>query len=302
MPARKLVTITVREHPFRFTPKLVEDFPELRPFLTHLLDAGRVSSHIAEMYVKLVGRLRRQGRLADIDLIHHRNERTAANAFVKWQIETYAARVRTVTRAFPNHKLLERIRFLRRHSISPPFPGKMLPTLALPDVIEGSLADRLQSPIDLKPKIAWVPADDRWSLHVPQSFVSPHDDPCPDCTAIDIDAVQLEVIARAFEDAWGHRELYTVPPETYLFGTPPPEGTDLTVAEKSKGEKAVAVVEFGTVRADDMARVGVNVVAVEHFGARLAEGAEGVYISRAACGVELGNVLGEVWKAWSGSA
>ncbi len=249
--------------------------------------------------MKLVGRLRRQGRLAEIDLIHHRNERTAANAFVKWQRDTYAIRARDVARAFPNHKLLERIRFLRRHSISPPFPGKTLPTIALPDVIEGSLADRLRAPVDLKPKIAWVPADDQWSLHVPQSFGPPHEDPCPDCTSISLDAGQLEVVARAFEQAWGHRELHNVPPETYLFGTPLPEGTDLTVVEKLKGEKAVAVVEFGSVRADDMTRVGVNVVSVEHFVERLNEGAEGIYLSREACGAALGDVLGAVWKAWS---
>ena len=39
---------------------------------------------------------------------------------------------------------------------------------------------------------------------------------------------------------------------------------------------------------------------IDSFVARLAEGAEGVYLSREACGPALGDVLGAVWKAWSG--
>ena len=66
--------------------------------------------------------------------------------------------------------------------------------------------------------------------------------------------------------------------------------------------KFVAFVGHGTTR-DELGRIGgKTVLDIDSFAARLAEGAEGIYLSREACGPALGDVLGAVWKTWSGSA
>jgi hypothetical protein len=314
MPPRQALTVTVRDQTYTFTPQLVDDFPELVPFLTYLLDADRVQSHIAETYVKLVARLRRQGRLADVDLIHHRNERTAANAFLKWQRETYALRVREVARAFSQHNnIAPRVRFVRRHSLVPPFAGKQIPVAVMPAPVEGSLAERFPLPppgsqprlkvveanTETAQTVTWGPCD-KWTLHVPPRLMAPHVDPCPTCLAIELDAAQLASIADVFEKAWGHRDLNLVPHEAYLFGAPP---ADSDITEKTlRGEKAVALVRNGCVRADVLGKDGVSVVgALDHFIERLNDGVDGVYISREACGEKLGDVLGALWRVWGGA-
>jgi hypothetical protein len=314
MPRHQALTVTVRDHTYTFTARLMDDFPELVPFLTYLLDSDRLSSHMAEMYVKLVARLRRQGRLADVELIHHRSERTAANAFLKWQRETYALRAREVARAFPRHDIAARVRFLRRHSLVQPYDGKQIPVATMPKPIEGSLAENFPIPllgsqpqlriVDSNSKedlvVTWGPTD-KWTLHVPSRLTMPHVDPCPECLAIELDEAQLNVIAGAFEKAWGHRDLTLVPPEAYLFGAPP---SDSDIGERAlRGEKAVAFVRNGCVRADVLAKDGVSVVGeLAPFVERLGDGVEGVYLSREACAEKLGDVLGAVWKAWGPAA
>lgn len=315
MPTLKApVIVTVNDLSFTFRQRVFDDLPDARGFLAALLDRGSVSPPVAANYVKFAARLARTGRLADPALIVHPVERTAANAYLKWSVENYAARVVRINKALGPNAIGASVRFLHRHSLVQPYPGKMIPVAALPPIHDpGFLAARFGVPDPLAPPRApapisheemalamtMSPAPDVWTLHVPKKLVAPHADPCPDCKAIVLDESQLHVIAEVIEKAWGHRDLTRIPPEAYLFGVPPPGDADITVM-KERGEKFVAFVRQGTAR-DELARMGGRTVSdIESFVARLGEGAEGVYLSRVACGAALGDVLGAVWKAWSG--
>lgn len=317
MPVLKTpIIVTVNDLSFTFRQRVFDDLPDARGFLAALLDRGSISPPVAANYVKFAARLARTGRLADPALIVHPVERTAANAYLKWSVENYAGRVVRINKALGPRAIGASVRFLRRHSLVQPYPGKTIPVAAMPPTHEpGYLAARFGVPDPLAPPRAhapisveetaplmtMMPTSDVWTLHVPKKFVAPHADPCPDCTAIVLDDAQLNVIAEVVEKAWGHRDLTRIPPEAYLFGVPPPGDADITVV-KEKGEKFVALVGHSVTR-DELSKIGGRAVLdTESFVARLAEGAEGVYLSRAACGAELGNVLGEVWKAWSGPA
>lgn len=318
MPMLKTpVIVTVNDLSFTFRQRVFDDLPDARGFLAALLDRGSVSAPVAAHYVKLAARLVRTGRLADPSLIVHPVERTAANAYLKWSVENYAARVVRINKALGPNAIGASVRFLHRHSLVQPYPGKMIPVAALPPIHDpGFLAARFGvpdplappraptaisiAPAEVTPVMTMSPASDVWTLHVPKKLVAPHADPCADCKAIVLDEAQLLVIAEVIEKAWGHRDLTRIPAEAYLFGVPPPGDADITVM-KEKTEKFVAFVSHNMTR-DELARMGGRTVSeMPSFVARLAEGAEGVYLSRAACGAELGNMLGELWKAWGGA-
>jgi hypothetical protein len=313
---RPTVPVTVRQQTFQFERQLLDDFPDAPTFLGHLLDLGRVASHVAAHYVKLVGRLKRQGRLVDVTQIHNRAERTAANAYVKWRAATYATLAPAVAHVLPG-VYVKRVRYLRRHSISPPAAGKMIPIPQMPvsvdisefapatgaphlSVVESGAIDVPSREISVPPAppIAWQAAEQSWTLHVPHEFVAPHVDPCESCSAFVLDNAQLEAIAVAFERTWGHRDINVLPPEAYLFGTPPSESDE--EAARKGGEKALAIVSAASTRADDMDRIAVPVMLDVESAIKKFASVEGVYISRAACGNRLNEVLGGLWNAWGG--
>jgi hypothetical protein len=287
---------------YTFPPRTIDDFSDAAGFLTGLLDRGRVASHVAKTYVQTVARLRRAGRLADLSLLHNRIERTAANAYLRWYAEAYAARVAPVVHAFasklPNKNA---VRWLRVHALVPPFEGKTtaVRTPAPPDpaawekVRAGVVMPAQEMVVTLRPSHAYT-------LHVPAKLGAAHVDPCDTCHTIELTAADLEVLAVAFESAWGHRDINKVPRDAYLFGEPPPEAASEVV--KDKGEKIAALAMSG-VTGDELARIGAAVARdVEGFVARLMEGADGVYLSKSACGVQLVNVLDAVAAAWGGGA
>ena len=312
---RPAVAVIVRGQSFDFERQLLTDFPDAPLFLGHLLDLGRVASHVAVHYTKLVGRLKRQGRLADVTAIHNRAERTAANAYVKWRSAVYAERAQEIVRAVRGQISIKRVRFLRRHSISPPTAGKMIPVQQLPQAIDlgdfvpepdapksrlaivesGEISSPLAAPL-VSSTVSWQSAEQSWTLHVPHEFVAPHIDPCESCSVFVLDAGQLEAIAVAFEKMWGHRDLNALPPEAYLFGTPPSEAEE--EAARTRGEKAIALVPATSVRADDMERISVPVVLDVGSAIEKLPSVEGIYISRTACGNRLNEVLSGLWNAW----
>jgi hypothetical protein len=170
------------------------------------------------LYVKLVAKLKRMGRLHQYDLLlPNRFERTAARAYWRWIRETYDLRVRPVLAAFTNSDLRRGIQLLRISSIVPPSSDKKLyrRTLAMthPGPDQASRGDYV---ID--------PCPDQWTLHVPIDASTPwHNDPCIDqCDVVKIETPeQLEVVRVAIEQAWGHSDLSKLPRDAFLFGQPP---------------------------------------------------------------------------------
>ena len=146
-----------------------------------------------------------------------RVERTAARAYWKWIRETYDTRVSPVLRAFSKTDVTKGIRWLRRSSLVPPYPTKVLYRRLLPVPPKIGEQPRIQR------TIAEDPCPDKWTLHVPTREGPAHADPCPNCTYVEVSPEQLDVIAKAFERAWGHRQLDGVPADAFLFGQPPIE-------------------------------------------------------------------------------
>ncbi len=251
-----LVTLTVDGYAYTFTKRALEGLPEAHGFLANLLARGKVSAANAVYYVKLVARLRRLGRLNTPEALVHRVEKTAANAFWRWCGESYAARVRPVLDALNNGDVRIGYRWLRRGSLVPSYPGKVIQWRMLPIPVKPG-----ESPMPAR-TIAEEPCS-TWTLHVPKKATTPvHSDPCPDCTCVKLTAEQVEVIAQAFESAWGHRNLDTVPAECFLFGTPPIDSkldnpnmsTARTVAIAPDGALTMALEQLGaSVSRDDLA-------------------------------------------------
>ena len=282
MPAyRNPTTLLAAGTAFTVSAKLVANLPEARAFLVHLL--GReISPTVAIHYVKLVARLKQQQRLNDPDTITHAPERTAANAYRRWRAETYAQHLKPVRATFGRLMFApDAITWLRRHALVAPGEGKTVP-------VKG-----LDTRGDFRPTITWQPCD-TWTLHVPDRPCTPHTDPCETCAVIQLDAVQLDVIAKAFEGVWGHQDLSAVPPDALLFGEPPAE-----TVPAEQIEKTAALTSPGAL-SNALSNVRSHVARdVDSFLARFAEGAEGVYLSKEACGERLGEVLTAVWNSWA---
>lgn len=212
------VSFTMHGSTFSFTTAALAGFPEAPGMLNDLLARGKVSPANASHYVVLAARLRRLGRLNMPEAIVRRVEKTAANAFWRWAAESYGGRVRPVLEALKSDDVRQGIRWLRRGSLVPPLPGKVLRWRLLPVPTKPGEAPQPRQTIAEEPCSVWT-------LHVPKRASTPvHEDPCPDCSIVKLTLEQVEVIATAFADAWGHRDLSAVPAECFLFGTPPIDG------------------------------------------------------------------------------
>jgi hypothetical protein len=243
------VTLTVDGEAFTFTKRALEGFPEAPSFLTALLARGKVSPPNAAYYVRLVARLRRQGRLNVPQAIVHRVEKTAANAYWRWCGENYATRLRPVLDALKNDDVRFGYRWLRRGSLVPSYPGKVIQWRMLPVPPKPGESKML-------PAIAEEPCS-VWTLHVPRKATTPvHTDPCPDCACVKLTMEQVEVIAAAFENAWGHRNLDDVPAECFLFGTPPIDGK--VEAQLTPTTRIVAIMPDGA-HAQALDQIGASV-------------------------------------------
>lgn len=235
------VTLTVNGAAYTFTKRALEGFPEAHGFLSALIARGRVSPANAAYYVKLVARFRRQGRLNIPEALIQRVEKTAANAYWRWCGETYAARVRPVLAALKNDDVLAGHRWLRRGSLVPASEGKIIQWRMLPVPTKPGESPQPQRTIAEEPCSVWT-------LHVPRKATTPvHTDPCPDCACVKLTLEQVEVIATAFENAWGHRNLAAVPAECFLFGTPPIDSKVET--QLASTARIVAVVPDGALAA-----------------------------------------------------
>ena len=243
---RQPITVVAGGQTFTFTTAAISGFPEAAAFLAHLLTTGKLQPHVAANYVKLAARLKRQGRLADLNLITHNVERTAANAYVRWRAESYDVRIAPVTRVLARHlKSKAALRHVRVHSLVPPLAGKTIPrVMPAPPIDFEALRDTIGQHVPTSaPQLhrERVPSS-AWTLHVPPQPTAPHADPCDGCLAIELNDEELTAIAEAFEKAWRHRDVYNMPQDAYLFGEPPPEGVT-NGASKSPEQVRLAKAE-----------------------------------------------------------
>ena len=241
------VDLVSRNRTYTFTERSLEGFPEAQAFLDGLTARGSLAMANVVLYVKLVAKLKRMGRLHQYDtLLPNRFERTAARAYWRWVRESYDARVRPVLAAFSNSDLRRGIQLLRISSIVPPSPDKKLYRRTLRMTHPGpGQAQQPDYVIDACP--------DKWTLHVPIDASTPwHNDPCIDqCDVVKIETPeQLEAVRIAIEKAWGHSDLSKLPRDAFLFGQPPivegvaqPDTDKHVVALADRHTKAGALVE-----------------------------------------------------------
>jgi hypothetical protein len=245
------VNITVNDEVFTFTARALEGFHEARSMLAYLLARGSLSRVNAVHYVVLAARLKRLGRISHPEVLTRRVEATAANAYWRWASETYVTRVRPVLDALKNDDVREGYRWLRRGSLVPAYEGKKIQWRMLP-------VPPKPGESKMPPAIAEEPCS-VWTLHVPRKANVPvHTDPCPDCACVKLTMEQVEVIAAAFENAWGHRNLEAVPPECFLFGVPPIDRKGQTL-QMAASARIVALVPDGALSmALDQLEAGVT--------------------------------------------
>jgi hypothetical protein len=183
-----------------------------------------------------------------------------------------------------NAHVRECVASLRVGSLVPPYPGKLIPRktfnpalcppLGAPEPFTGQAPrPSLPLPPNVGVEITWHPTA-AWTLHCPVSTKSdtPHKDPCLDCVAYELVEEQLQVIAKAFYDAWGPQDIGSMPPECYLFGQPPPASPYSHAARKlGAAGHVVALLDRGPL-ADDIEQFGGSVTSsVDAFLVRMRE-------------------------------
>jgi hypothetical protein len=245
-------------------------------FIASLMARG-VSPATAALYARTAARSISKGRAAQPTTIANVAELTSVRAYWRWISESYEARVRPVRRVL----LLDakQVGRLRCHAIVPPSPNKFVPRLLAYASVRLDAATKTATPIPAR--FDWVPTD-RWTLHVPAKDVPSHQDPCIECTCLELTTEQLEVLAAAFEDAWGHRDIGRMPPEALLFGALPPDH-NVPARTTSKAMSVVALTVPSPL-SDALVPLQGSVTAdVNAFRQRLAERrVDHVVISRAA--------------------
>lgn len=224
------VPITIGDVTFRLATSTMTALPTAPLFLRYLLDGG-VSVAMAAEYARLAAKCIREGTTRPEQLLRM-NERTAMNRYWKWIETVYAQRVQPVRLAIPDADLRQTLGWLRVHSLVPPYDGKTVPRLTrMPQLhfnTETMAASMEPMRFERQPCAGWT-------LHVPLREVPVHVDPCDDCAVYDLTPAQVEVIATAFKDAWGHTDLSLVPAESPLFGTQPLTTELRTRAVKTNG-------------------------------------------------------------------
>ncbi len=294
-----LVPHTIDGVVFKIATSTLTHLPSAPGFI-HALVAKGVSAHVAGVYARLAAKVIREGRAGSPETVAAPGERTAINAYWSWVETSYHVRVRNVIRALAHSDVREGIEWLRVGSLVPPTPGKTIPRLTKMPTI--TLDSTTQAAASTPAEFGWFETS-AWTLHVPRSAkVSVHTDPCLDCTPIELTPEQLEAIAAAFQDAWGHRDLQKVPAQCFLFGTPPRSGAR-TVQEAAAVGRTVALLA-PCVLADTITNLH-GYVTKDHdaFRSRLTEGeVDVVVISREVAGKRFMGILHAVQLAWEGDA
>jgi len=271
------VVIRVDGVSFRVAASTLKYLPDAALFLRHLLGRG-VSAAVAGEYARVVAKLVREGLSTDPTRVTRLNERTAIKAYWSWVDTAYDARVQPVLHAITDDHVRKGIKWLRVHSLVGPAAGKKIPRIVRMAQLhlDGGTRTAVMTPAE----VAWVETA-ATTLHVPTTPVPAHQDPCANCVAFELDAMQVETIARAFEKAWGHRDIERVPADAYLFGTPPLEDAPPERGSEPTG-RIVALLDSSPL-ADAITQLRGNVArTTEAFRARLDEGADAVLVSRGA--------------------
>jgi hypothetical protein len=294
-PASDVVeTHTIDGAVFKIATSTLTHLPSAPAFIRHLRRKG-VSAHVAGEYARLAAKALRDGYAASPERITARSERTAVNAYWLWVEGAYHERVHPVIAAFADVDMRRAVSWLRIGSVVPPTPGKKIPRLLKVATMEMN-SETLEARM-IPPEYGWVDTD-QWTLHVPTGPCAAHTDPCLTCMPVELTPLRLEIIARAFEGAYGHRQLGTMDPASYLFGTPPRDGVQAQQNLRAMGE--IVALLPPSVLADHVRGLQGYVTGLEDaFRSRLAEGhADVVVISRELTGRKYGSILHAIRQAW----
>ena len=289
------VPITIDQISFRLATSTLTHLPDAVAFIRAQLHKG-ISGPVAAEYARLTAKAMRLGYAADPARIISRPERTAVNAYWAWAEHAYHERVTPVLRTFAQHDIRKSLPWLRVGSVVPPREGKQIPRLM--QVAQLQLDEETRDAVMTPAQYGWVDAEREWTLHLPHVACPAHQDPCSTCVPVVLTAEQVEVIAAAFEKAWGHRDLTRVPADCLLFGTPPLEGGPAEHKSQALGRIAALIPESalaGTVRQ----LRGQVTEDVEAFKARLADqNTDVIVISKALAGARLADLLEATRAAW----
>lgn len=293
------VTLVIRDIPIKLGQSTVNAFPQVKGFLAAQLDRG-VAAAIATEYARLTAKAMREGRVGTPKALTSRSAQTAVNAYWRWVETSYAARIAPVLRALTVQVpgLREVIGAIRRGSLVPPPVAPAVKLIPQPGWIQTAAlnADTMSVELDAPPRTQWVPCND-WTLHVPRDPRTPvHVDPCETCNTIGLSDTQLDVIATAFESAWGHRNLFDVPAECPLFGQPPISDATAAAGNTKTVGRVVALIQPCALSDTVQAMHGSVSRDATVFRARVREGdpPDVIVVSRTADPVLFDLVLGTV--------
>lgn len=290
------VPLTIDQISFRLATSTLTHLPDAAAFIQAQLRKG-ISPPVAAEYARLTAKAMRLGYAADPSRVISRPERTAVNAYWAWTEGAYHARVTPVLRAFAQHDIRKSLPWLRVGSVVPPRLGKQIPRLT--QVAQLKLDEETKEASMTPAQYGWVDAERVWTLHLPPAACPAHQDPCLTCVPVVLTMEQLEVVAAAFEKAWGHRDLHRVPAECPLFGTPPLEGGPAERKAQSLGRVAALIPESALAGAVRQLRGHVT-EDVESFRARLADkDTDVIVISKAVAGPHLAALLEATRAAWT---
>ncbi len=265
----------------------------VKGFVTALVARG-VSHVVAALYARTAARSIRAGRAYTPDAITTMQERTAVRAYWRWVGDTYHARLTPLRVALRlDNAQLGR---LRCHSLVPPTPDKRVPKVTVPPQVY--LNSETREARATPAQYDWVSCPS-WTLHIPPAHDAPvHKDPCVECWVWELSPEQVEAIAKAFEDAWGHRDLACMPPDALLFGSKP---LDFAVPSRRAGRagRIVALAAPDTALAESLVALhGVLTVDRAAFLERIAEHrTECIVLTRSADPVLYAHVLSTIGAA-----
>jgi len=209
----------------KFRKTVLELFPEAPAFVRDLTKTKQVSVVTALEYARRVSGAVRNGHLYHPELATYATESTALRAYWKWVALHYERRVEKVFTVCSRHghdAIRRRLAHVTVGCLARPWPGKQIAAIDPSKFMSGNS-------VTLRPS-------ERWTLHVPftrkdgtlELPVHGHEDPNNPCTACEVMELhddELQAIAEAFYEAWGHnRDPFSLPIEAPLFGRAPITG------------------------------------------------------------------------------
>jgi hypothetical protein len=269
----RLIDFQAHGYRFALAQSTIDALPRAADFVTHLLTAGRVTPAIAREYGRLAAKAARAGTIRTPRLIDQRMTSSAVNAYWKWFVPQYDAKIRALIAACVSRNDTHSAMELRNHgpqlragSLVPPAPDKTIPRLdfqATNAAFNAATAEIVAAgppppgpprwsdvskyePVSttISPYSVWLDEPcPHWTLHIPPRPDFPvHTDPCKECRCLILDDELLNLVADGYRWAWGERPLASLPPDAFLFGAPPLGGDYVVQMAETDTAGRVAVL------------------------------------------------------------